>query len=171
LAVLDSRLESARTEERRYDAMIAQKRQSQRIRDSLIAEMGAIRALDGARYVWPHILDQLAKALPPYTWLSSVTFVPMGATPTGPTAAAAPKTDTTTSTVRFTITGNTVDIQAYTTFLRQLAASPWFTGVMPATTMTVTDENRPVTAFTVEVRYRTADSAYMHVVPLVSATP
>src|SRR3989454_5642849 len=25
-----------------------------------------------SRYVWPHILDQITKALPPYTWLDGI---------------------------------------------------------------------------------------------------
>jgi hypothetical protein len=71
--------------------------------------------------------------------------------------------------VRFTVTGSTVDIQAYTTFLRQLAASPWFTDVMPASSQTVVEQDRPVTAFTVTARYRIADSVYIHTVPLTQA--
>src|SRR5882672_8793927 len=121
LAVLNSRLQAVQVEKQRFDAVIAQKRQSEKMRDSLLAEITVIRRIDADRYVWPHILDQVTKALPPYSWLNGIT----AATATGPadtTAnAAAPS-------VRFTVTGSTVDIQAYTTFLRQLAASPWFTG-------------------------------------------
>src|SRR6266571_5009860 len=68
--------------------------------------------------------------------------------------------------VRVWITGSTVDIQAYTTFLRQLAASPWLTDVSPATSSTVIEADRPVTAFNVAVRYRIADSVYIRTVPL-----
>ena len=71
--------------------------------------------------------------------------------------------------VRVWITGSTVDIQAYTTFLRQLAASPWLTDVTPATTSTVVEADRPVTAFNVAVRYRVADSVYIRTVPLTQS--
>src|SRR5438093_497092 len=71
--------------------------------------------------------------------------------------------------VRVRITGSTVDIQAYTTFLRQLAASPWLADVTPATTSTVIEADRPVTAFNVAVRYRVADSVYIRTVPLIQS--
>ena len=71
--------------------------------------------------------------------------------------------------VRVTIDGRTVDIQAYTTFLRQLAASPWFTDVTPASSQTVIEADRPVTSFTVTVSYRIADSVYIRTVPLVQS--
>ena len=73
------------------------------------------------------------------------------------------------SQVRVSIDGRTVDIQAYTTFLRQLAASPWFTDVTPASSQTVIEADRPVTAFNVTVRYRVADSVYIRTVPLVQS--
>ncbi|HUL49894.1 MAG TPA: PilN domain-containing protein [Gemmatimonadales bacterium] len=172
LAVLNSRLEAVRTEKRRYDAVIAQKRQSERMRDSLAAEIGIIRSIDGARYIWPHILDQVAKALPPYTWLNTLTVqgssqpAPAPAPPQGAQPAGPPPTAPIASVVSFQITGSTVDIQAYTTFLRQLAASPWFTDVFPASSQTIVDQDRPVTAFTIAARFRVADSVYMHTVPL-----
>ncbi len=61
IAVLNSRLEEVRAEKRRFDAVIAQKRQSEKMRDSLVAEIGIIRQIDADRYVWPHILDQVTK--------------------------------------------------------------------------------------------------------------
>src|SRR5712692_8564292 len=72
LAVLNSRLESVQADKKRFDVVIAQKRQSEKIRDSLIAEINIIRGIDSDRYTWPHILDQVTKALPPYTWMNGV---------------------------------------------------------------------------------------------------
>ena len=67
------------------------------------------------------------------------------------------------------IEGRTVDIQAYTTFLRQLANSPWFTDVQALQSNTVVEADRPVTAFAVTVRYRVADSVYLRTVPLAQS--
>ena len=39
--------------------------------------------------------------------------------------------------MQFQINGRTVDIQAYTRFLRQLEASPWITDVQPVSAQTV----------------------------------
>src|SRR5881296_3845252 len=161
LRVAEARLDAVRVEKRRFDAVIAQKRQSERIRDSLAAEINIIRGIDADRYVWPHILDQVTKALPPYTWLTGVSAQGVG---NAPVAGATDSSGT--PAVRVWLTGVTVDIQAYTTFLRQLAASPWLTDVSPATSSTVIEADRPVTAFNVSLRYKVADSVYIRTVPL-----
>jgi Tfp pilus assembly protein PilN len=157
IAVLNSRLQAVQVEKQRFDAVIAQKRQSEKMRDSLLGEITVIRRIDADRYIWPHILDQVTKALPPYSWLNGITSI------------LAVSDTTAAPVVRFTVTGSTVDIQAYTTFLRQLAASPWFTDVVPASSQTVVEQDRPVTAFSVTARYRIADSVYIHTVPLTQA--
>jgi Tfp pilus assembly protein PilN len=171
LRVLDGKLTEVKVEKRRFDAVIAQKRQSEKIRDSLVAEINIIHGIDADRYIWPHVLDQITKALPPYTWLTSVSVAGGGNVAPGAPGSVAPGLGGTTDStgapqVRIWITGSTVDIQAYTTFLRQLAASPWLTDVTPATTSTVIESDRPLTAFNVAVRFRVADSAYMRTVPL-----
>ena len=168
LKVLDSRLDAVRVEKRRFDAVIAQKRQSEKIRDSLVSQINIIRGIDADRYIWPHVLDQITKALPPYTWLTGVSPA-AGVVPGQAPPSANPTDSTGTPQVRIWITGSTVDIQAYTTFLRQLAASPWLTDVSPATSSTVIESDRPVTAFNVAVRYRVADSVYIRTVPVNQA--
>jgi Tfp pilus assembly protein PilN len=171
----ESRLEAVRTEKRRYDIVIAQKRQAEKVRDSLLYEINVIRNIDADRYVWPHVLDQTTKALPPYTWITRVGSVSTVIQPgTGQAGGPPPSTglqgdSVTGPSVRVQIDGRTVDIQAYTTFLRQLAASPWFTDVTPASSQTVIENDRPVTAFQVTVRYRLADSVYIRTVPLVQS--
>ena len=169
LAHAESRLESIRAEKRRYDIVIAQKRQLEKSRDSLLFQINVIRQIDADRYVWPHVLDQVTKALPPYTWvtrISGLTNVPSAA---GVPASPLPVDSTGVPQVRVALEGRTVDIQAYTTFLRQLAASPWLTDVTPASSATVIESDRPVTGFNLTVRYRVADSVYIRTVPFVQA--
>ena len=169
--VVEPQLEATRSEHKRFKAFLAEKRHQETIRDSLVAQIGVIRTVDGDRYVWSHLMDEVTKALPAYTWL-----VDMGnATPAAPPpSAAAPgaQKDTTKSdpvvspAVIFDVNGRTVDIQAYTRFLRQLEASPWITDVTPVSAQTVVENERPVTAFTIRATYRQADSAYIRTVPL-----
>src|ERR671930_526961 len=67
LAALNQELSRAKIERRRYDQYIAELRRAEGLRDSLLMEISVIRGIDQDRYVWPHVLDQISKALPPYT--------------------------------------------------------------------------------------------------------
>jgi Tfp pilus assembly protein PilN len=172
MARLNSHRDDVRKEMRRWDGLIAQKHAAERARDSLVAELNVIRQIDAQRYVWPHIMDQVTKALPPYTWVAKITQLATAAPAPGAgatSAGAAGGVDSTASQVLVNLNGLTVDIQAYTTFLRQLAASPWFTDVTPASSQTVIDHDRPVTAFSVSFRFKVADSLYIRTVPLVQS--
>ena len=157
------RLEQARTENTRFKAFIQQKKKQELIRDSLLAQIGVIRDVDRDRYVWPHVLDEVAQALPAYTWLTEL----VAQAPAVPQVSDSTASDS----VRqlppaFRIQGRTVDIQAYTKFLRQLEASPWVIDVVPVSVSTVVEHERPVTAFTIRANFKTADSAYIRTVPL-----
>jgi Tfp pilus assembly protein PilN len=165
---LEPRLEQARSEHKRFKAFIADKRRQETIRDSLLAQITVIRNVDGDRYIWAHVLDEVTKALPAYTWLVDIgTSVQAVA---APAPAAGAKADTTADTTAapalvFQLNGRTIDIQAYTRFLRQLEASPWITDVTPVSAMTVVEKERPVTAFSIRATYASADSAYIRVAP------
>src|SRR5256885_8178560 len=172
LAAAESRLESVQSEKRKFDIVIAQKRQMEKVRDSLLNEITVIRNIDADRYIWPHVLDQATKALPPYTWITSMQtansiVAPQAGQPNGPVVVERDSAGR--PSVHVSIRGRTVDIQAYTTYLRQLSASPWFTDVTPAASQTVIEADRPVTEFTVTVKYRIADSVYIRTVPLVQS--
>lgn len=175
LNALEPQLEVTRAEHKRFKAFLVEKRHQETIRDSLVAQIGVIRTVDGDRYIWPHVLDEVTKALPAYTWLVDMGSAAPAVAPQAPQTpkqAAAAKEDTTAAlpvvspAVVFNVNGRTVDIQAYTRFLRQLEASPWITEVTPVSAQTVVEKERPVTAFTIRATYRQADSAYIRTVPL-----
>lgn len=159
LAQVEPKLETARAEHKRFQTFLQQKRKQEQIRDSLRAQIRTIRNVDGDRYVWSHVMDEVARALPAYTWLTDIqgtSFVP-------DTSAGA---DTLRPPIVFTLTGRTVDIQAYTKFLRDLEASPWIESVTPVQAQSTIEAERAVTAFTIKATYRLADSAYLRTVPL-----
>ncbi len=157
---LEPQLESVRQESRRFRNIVSQKRREESIRDSLLSQIQVIRTVDGDRYVWAHVLDEVAKALPQYTWLVSVQALVATVTPTDTVDATVPQE------VRFQIDGRTIDIQAYTRFLRELEASPWLHEVAPVSARTVVENDRPVTAFSIRAVFSRADSAYIRTVPL-----
>jgi len=167
LSALAPQIEEARQENQRFRNFVAQKRKVELIRDSLVAQITVLQSVDGERYVWPHVMDEVTRALPPYTWL-----VDLGAS-TPPPVVVVPGSpgdttmaDSVAPVLRIQINGRTVDVQAFTRFLRQLEASPWITDVQPVSAQTVVQDARPVTAFTIRAAFRKADSAYIRTVPL-----
>ncbi len=160
LNALEPKLEAARDEYRRFDGLLKQKRRAEMIRDSLLAQISTIRGVDGNRYVWPHVLDEVAKALPPYTWLTTL------AAQVTPQAVADTLDSVTVRPITFRMEGRTMDLQAYTRFLRQLEASPWVSDVTPLEAKTIVEKDRPVTSFTIQAAFQRADSAYIRTVPL-----
>lgn len=157
---LEPKLETARDEYKRFDGLLKQKRRAETIRDSLLAQISTIRVVDGNRYVWPHVLDEVAKALPPYTWLTvlAAQVTPAAVSDTADSATIRP--------ITFRMEGRTMDLQAYTRFLRQLEASPWVSEVTPLEAKTIVEKERPVTQFTIQAAFQRADSAYIRTVPL-----
>jgi Tfp pilus assembly protein PilN len=178
LNALEPQLEATRAENKRFKAFLTEKRHQETIRDSLVAQIAVIRHVDGDRYVWSHVLDEVTKALPAYTWLIDVGTAVAATTHVAPPAAApatpasqkaadsAANAPPAPSVIQFEVNGRTVDIQAYTRFLRQLEASPWVTDVTPVSAQTVVEKERPITAFTIRATYKQADSAYIRTVPL-----
>jgi Tfp pilus assembly protein PilN len=146
------------SEHRRYRNLLQQKRRAERLRDSLVAELTAIREIDSDRYVWPHIMEEVTKALPDYTWLTSLEAI----TPRleeGQDSVVKPP-------VRFQVEGRTSDLSAYTRFVSQLTSSPWIQNAEFGAVQSVIEEDRPVNSFTVTATYRIADSAFIRTVPV-----
>ena len=161
LSTVQPKFDQAVEEHKRFKTLLDQKRKAERIRDSLLTQIAVIRTVDGDRYIWPHVLDEVAKALPPYTWLTSIRML---STPVA--AADTAGVDTVAAVVNFEVQGRTVDIQAYTKLLRQMEASPWISDVTALEAKTLVEQERPVTGFTIKATFRKADSAYIRTVPL-----
>ena len=160
---LAARVEEQQTlqsDARRFRTLIAEKRRAEALRDSLVAELTAIRRIDADRFVWPHIMDEVTKALPDYTWIVSLTVLSTGGGEVDPENPEQP------AAVQFTIDGRTSDLSAYTRFVRQLSNSPWLTNVQFGAAQSVLEDEREVKAFTITAAFRQADSAYIRTVPL-----
>jgi Tfp pilus assembly protein PilN len=154
VSALGPRLEAAQREERRYAALVARKRQFEMARDSLIFQIDVIKGIDKDRYVWPHILEAVSKALPAYTWLDNL----QSRAAEGDSSGAP----------GFQISGKTVDMQAFTRFLRNLEDSPFVQGVAPVSTGLVTEQGRDVTTFVINARYQVPDSSQLTFQPMAA---
>ena len=161
LTQVSAQLETASTEAKRFETLMQQKRKAERIRDSLQTQIGVIRGVDRGRYIWPHVMDEVAKTLPAYTWLNNVTSQGVVAADAGDSTGGGK--------IRFVIDGRTVDYQAFTQFLRQLEASPWIQNVQTLKSETVVEAQRPVTSFRIQADFAPADSAYIRTVPLAQS--
>ena len=164
----------------RYAAALKERQRADARRDTLLRRMNLIRAIDEDRYIWPHVLDEVSKALPPYTWLSSLTFmgtpqgsvnVAAGAKPEagddkGKKKAKKVDVEVPRDEVRIRMIGNTPDIQALTRFMRQLEASPFFGDVQLNNSQLSQDQGKDVTQFTLDVTYTRPDTSVIKRVPL-----
>lgn len=104
-------LDQAVADSARY-ATVIQTQQSLRERQNTIAEkLAMIQEIDAGRYVWPHILDEISMALPPYTWLTGVFQLEGGDSP------------------RFQIEGRTGSLPALTRFMDALEGSPFLRNI------------------------------------------
>jgi Tfp pilus assembly protein PilN len=162
VAALQEEADQISAQHRRFQSVIREKRRQQRLLDSLEIELSAIREIDSDRYVWAHIMDEVAKALPDFSWLTSLEFIP--AAP--PDAAALEEGAVERPPVTFTITGRTADIYAYTRFLRNLTNSPWIANVRAGQTTQVLEEERAVQEFSITATFQQADSAFVRIAPL-----
>lgn len=156
LGTLEPELEQVRAEHQRYRDFLAQKQREEVIRDSILAQIRTIQSMDGDRFIWPHVLDEVTRALPAFTWITNVSAV----------AGGLPDSTGVRPPVQVEVTGRTVDIQGYTRFLRQLEESPFLQNVMAVSAETVVENNRAVTAFVIRATHTSADSAFIRVVPV-----
>ena len=87
---LGVREESALRDSARYGAVLAERRKLEARRDSVVKQLTIIKSIDNDRFVWPHVMDEVSRALPPYTWLKSMSTITLQDTPEQPAAAAKP---------------------------------------------------------------------------------
>lgn len=160
LRSLGPELEQAQAENRRFRQFLAQKRKAESVRDSIVAQIATIRQVDGDRYVWPHVLDEVTRALPSYTWLTELVFVAPPADPADTAQGYRPPP------VGFQLNGRTIDIGGFTSFMRRLEDSPWLGDVTAVSANTVVESQRAVTSFVLRVTFTPPDTAHIRTVRL-----
>jgi len=178
-AGLHSAEQTAMADSAKYAAVRADRARAQARRDSALLQLNIIKAIDEDRYVWPHIMEEISRALPIYTWLRVVNYTgtPQGVNP--PAAIKQPSPDTSKSakkkrveptipkdTIRIRLTGRTVDIQALTRFMRSLEDSPFLGLVQLQRSELSVEGGKEVTQFTLDVMYTRPDSTLLKRVPL-----
>ena len=177
-STLADALQTAQQDSIRFSAVIREKHKAEAERDSVLRQVQLIESFDARRFVWPHIMDEVSRALPPYTWLTSIaqtnkeTVKPAapapkpGAKKPGAKQPAAADTTPAQPPVQFRIVGNTVDLQALTRFMTQLEASPFIQDVQLVKSSLVLVDGKEVTEFQLDAAYQHPDSSMVRTVPV-----
>ena len=178
-ARLDDELQKAVQDSTRYASVLREREKAEAKRDTVLRSLNMIRAIDDDRYIWPHVMDEVSSALPPYTWLVSLGYSGVGQATTPvrtvmATEAASPSgrrrkpsnTQIVLDTVRIRLVGNTVDIQALTRFMKQLEVSPYLEGVTLQSSARAMDNAKEVTQFQLDMLYTRPGQTDVRRVPL-----
>jgi Tfp pilus assembly protein PilN len=146
-------------------------------RDTIESKIAVIRSVDGRRYVWPHLLDEVSRAVPPYTWLTKLAASDEPAAPAAPAPApaagdsaaadAAPAAPPEPEGPAFSVEGNAGSTQALTRFMKNLELSPMIRDVALVTSEQTSTAGRTYLKFTLEARYEKPDSSLLEIVPIL----
>jgi Tfp pilus assembly protein PilN len=153
-------------------------------KDTIEQKMAVIRSVDGRRYVWPHLMDEISRAVPPFTWLTRVAATAPPPAPPAPAAPAAAAADTGKKAGAdsagklpplpppppppgFNVEGDVATTQALTRFMKNLEASPFIRDVALVTSEQTQTQGRTYLKFTLEARWEHPDSTLIETVPVV----
>ena len=181
---LNARLDKAQKDSAHYAAMLKERYRAEATRDTLLRQVNLIRTLDADRYIWPHLMDEVSKALPQYTWVTQFGFSGAQQGTTNVVAAPkAPPVDTTNKKLKnappkrldteipkdqvtLRITGQTVDMQAMTRFMRDLEASPFIENVLlERTELAIGAGGKEINQFYLVMNYSRPDTSLLRRVP------
>jgi Tfp pilus assembly protein PilN len=177
-SVLREAEQKAVADSARYAVVLQDRARAQARRDSALIQLNIIKAIDEDRYIWPHVLEEVSRALPIYTWLMSLNFT---GTAQGLSPAASvvklPPPDTgrvrrrrvepviPRDTVHIAMVGRTVDLQAFTRFMRSLEDSPFFQSVQLMRSEIAVEGGKDIHQFNINVTYSRPDTLLLRRVP------
>jgi Tfp pilus assembly protein PilN len=104
-------IDQAAADSARYARLIETQASLQARQDTIAQKLVMIQEIDAGRYVWSRILDEISRAVPPYTWLETIEHRSGGAEPS------------------FMINGRTGSLPALTRFMDALEASPFLRNI------------------------------------------
>ncbi|HEU4561974.1 MAG TPA: PilN domain-containing protein [Longimicrobium sp.] len=171
---LTGQIERERADSLRLARTIALMKSMESRRDTIEQKMAVIRSVDGRRYQWPHLMDEISRAVPPYTWLTRVaaTAAPAPAPAPAPAAgdsakAAAPALPPAPPPPGFTLEGSAATTQALTRFMKNLEGSAFIRDVALVTSEQTQTQGRTYLKFTLEARWEQPDSTLVETVPVI----
>lgn len=143
-------LDQALADSARYSAQIERTNTLMASRDSIVQRVAIIQEIDKGRYVWPHILDEVSRALPDYTWVVELAQIVGGPEP------------------RIRVVGRSGSIEAITVFMDQLEASPFLRNVTTLGTTEQVQQGQLVFHFELEIAYEQPPVEFLDTEPLLT---
>jgi Tfp pilus assembly protein PilN len=153
---LDTNIAAALADSAKYTQLIAANKTLLARRDTIALKVGAIQEIDGGRYIWSHVMDELSRALPPYTWLTRLTWMPSDSTETLP---------------RFSLEGRAQNNFALSQYMTQLESSPFIRAVRLTSNELIREREKLVYSFGLEASYENPPPDAIQTVPLFAKEP
>src|SRR5690606_42006452 len=126
---LEIAIEGAVRDSARYAALRAANEELIARQDTIAQKVQVIQEIDAGRFVWAHLLEEISRAVPSYTWLTAIR-----ANASARPNALQPVLE---------IEGSGGNTPALTRFLQDLEASPLLrAATLPATTQTEADRRK-----------------------------
>ena len=173
VAAIEERQSQALRDSTRFALVLKERRRAEAKRDSVVRQLEIIKSIDHDRFVWPQILDEVSRSLPPYTWLKSIaqtagSAAPVPVAPNADKGNKEKKKDPQPSLepLRFRLVGNTVDIQALTRFMKLLETSPFVQNVQLARSEMVMVDGKEVTEFQLDAEYQRPEKGVITTAPV-----
>lgn len=145
-------LDQAVADSTRFANIISTQTRLQARQDTIAQKLQIIQEIDAGRYIWPHVMDEISRALPPFTWLTSVQQI--GGSKTNPF---------------FEVQGRTGSLPALTRYMDALEASPFLRNIQLVSSQQVQaggDPNSVVNEFAVTGEYEVPPLEVVETVPL-----
>lgn len=148
---LEVAIEGARLDSMRHAEMRAANELLLARQDTIAQKLEIIQEIDAGRYVWAHIIDEVSRAIPPFTWLVSIAYLP------GDERLDAP---------RFAIDGRAGSTFALTQLMQDLEASPFIRNVTLVQTDQLRQEDKRLYTFELEAQLEHAPPDVIQTVPI-----
>jgi Tfp pilus assembly protein PilN len=118
-------------------------------RDSIVKRVAVIQEIDQGRYIWPHVMDEVSRAIPEYIWLLQLQQISGGQQP------------------HIRLVGQAGSIEALTVFMDQLESSPFLSSVRTIGTTQVLSENQMIYRYELEMDYEQPPIEFLETIPLL----
>ncbi len=151
VSTLTAEIEAAQLDSVRLESAIKSQADLEARRNVVAQKVTIVQDIDANCYVWSHIHDEVARAVPEYTWLVAISFM---------------QADSGAKLPHFQVQGRTGNNFALTKYLQQLEQSPFIRKVELKESQLVREDNKLVYSFLLEADYETPPPDVLETVPL-----